>query len=628
MKHLFLFAFLILLTYSAGGQIQNSCSYLRPREADNWCFTKNTKLTFGSGNPSASDLPGGLSVAKGSSSISDKNGDLLFYSDGMMLWDKNGVVVPGGNHLEGYSGCTQSSLFVPVPGNDLQYILFTVDLNIPYVGTNGLNYSVIDMVSAGGPSSVSKANMRLMDVTPEKIAGAKHANGSDIWVLAHEWDSDVFRSYLVTKNGLDTIPVISHAGSVQFGDITTGNANGYMKFSPDGRKLALAMLGMHLIEVFDFDATTGHVSNVKAIPAPQGRLPYGIEFSPDGNKLYFTTINISTNADNNLYQYDFLNPANPPLLLNQFFFDGTALQLAVDGKIYVARYKKTEMGVIENPNRPDMNCNYREDVFSLGSDVAVNGLPNFIQSYFNIPAVTYDTKCYGDQTLFTITNPANTDSWAWNFGDNASMANVSAMKSPSHQYTLPGDYIVTLTETFNGRSFTSSFPVTINPLPPKSFIRDSLYIFPGSIIQLDAGAYYTTYMWQNGYSNRYFPVSEPGIYNVFIIDTNCCQMSDTIKVILLDLAVPSAFTPNGDLINDLFRVKGPTEGIDNYHFSVFNQWGQKLWETSDFMAGWDGKYKGILCSHGPYTWLMQFSVKGNIMSDGNVVKRGAFVLLR
>jgi gliding motility-associated-like protein len=251
-------------------------------------------------------------------------------------------------------------------------------------------------------------------------------------------------------------------------------------------------------------------------------------------------------------------------------------------------------------------------------------MPNFVQSYFNIPAVTYDTKCFGDQTIFTITNPANTDSWTWDFGD----ATSGAGNSPIHQYASSGDYSVTLTETFNGRSFTSTFPVTIHPLPPKSFTQDSLYIFPGSSIPLDGGADMMTYMWQNGYSGRFLNVSEPDSIFVFIVDTNCCQMSDTLRVILLDLAVPTAFTPNGDLLNDLFRVKGPTEGIDNYQFSVFNQWGQMIWETSDFLAGWDGKVKGTLCTTGLYTWLMKFSVKGNIMNGGNVVKRGSFMLLR
>jgi gliding motility-associated-like protein len=630
---------LLLIFTIAGlvqGQLPNACSYIPPREGENWVFFLNNNLvSFRGGAPMASSLTGGMIQGKkGTASISDKSGNLLFYTDGMQVWNKNNQIMLYGDKLFGNKACTQSSLIVPLPGADHLFYLFTVDFLTPQVagGTRGINYTRIDLTGDNGSGEVTLLNKRLIDKSPEKITGVKHANGIDIWVLVHEYDSDAFRAYLVKSSGLDTIPVISHIGAVQTGNNQTNNAIGHMKLSADGRKLALADFGTKLIEIFDFNSSTGVVSNARTIPSPEGRNPYGIEFSPNGNYLYFTTVEQTLGQDNNLYQLDLTIPGSTPLLLNQITHDVSALQLAVDGKIYVGRFNKNMLGSIENPNRPDVACNYNEDALPLVSKSYL-GLPNFIQSYFNIPAVTFDTKCFNDQTLFKITNPSNTDSWAWDFGDPSGVNNTLNIQSPAHQYSAPGNYTVTLTETFNGRNFVSTIPVTIHPLPRKSFMRDtipidSLYIFPGSIIQLDAGAYMTTYLWKNGYSGRIFPVSEPGIYNVFIVDTNCCQMSDTIKIILLDLGVPSAFTPNGDQLNDLFRVKGPTEGIDNYHFSVFNQWGQMLWDTNDFLKGWDGKMNGTFCSTGLYTWLMQFSVKGNIMSDGNVVKRGVFVLLR
>jgi gliding motility-associated-like protein len=634
------FIFLLLMFTGAGfvqGQLPNACSYIAPHEGENWCFFINNMLSFQGGSVSSSSLPGTLSSGKGCASISDKAGNLVFYTDGMKAWNKTDQVLLYGDHLDGYIGCTQSSLIVPQPGNDNLYYIFTVDFlfSPPFGNTKGLNYSRVDMSGNNGQGELNLLNKRLMDKSPEKITGVKHANGRDIWVLAHEYDSDAFRAYLVKKSGLDTIPVISHAGSVHTGLPTTNNQVGYMKFSADGHKIALALFGMKLVELFDFDPATGDVSNAISIPAPGGRYPYGIEFSPDGSKLYFTTAVLSSGSDNNLYQIDLNAPGNPPLLLNHLFHDVTALQLAVDGKIYVARYNKNFLGCVENPNRPDSACNYRDDAFPLNAKSQLS-LPNFVQSYFDIPAVTYDTKCHGDQTLFHVTNPANTDTHTWDFGDAASgAANTVIAPNPSHQFTTPGDYTITHTETFNGRSFTSALPVTIHPLPPKPFSHDSdtlhidsLYIFPGSSISLDAGAYMASYMWQNGFSGRSFTVSEPGNYSVFIVDTNCCQNIDSIKIILLDLAVPTAFTPNGDQINDLFRVKGAIEGIGNYHFSVFNQWGQRIWETSDFLKGWDGKMKGAFCPSGLYTWLMKFSVNGNIMNEGDVVKRGTFVLLR
>ncbi len=625
----------LMLTIAASvqGQVPNACSYKAPREGDNWCFFDNNILSFQGGAASALFLTGGVlpGKGKGCASISDKDGNLLFFTNGMRVWNRNFQVMLYGNNLDGDFGCTQSSLIVPQPGSANQFYLFTVDMIYPQpIGTKGLNYSKIDISGDNGLGELTLLNKHLMDKSPEKITGVKHANGKDIWVVAHEWDSDAFHAYLVNESGLDTIPVISHAGSVQTGALSTLNTVGFMKFSVDGRKLALSIFGSHLIEIFDFNTATGEIANPISILAPAGRTPYGIEFSPDGSKLYFTTHAVSTGADNYLYQLDMSAPGNPPITINSLFHDPTALQLASDGKIYVARYNSNFLGIVENPDRPDTACNYREDALPLVGKSYLS-MPNFVQSYFNIPAVTYDTKCNGDQTIFKINNPSNADQYSWDFGDAASGAgNTSTLESPTHQYSAATDYTVSLTETYAGRSFSSTFPVTMHPLPATNFPpgQDSLYIFPGSTIQLDGGANMATYMWQNGYSERTYPVSEPGIYNVYIVDTNCCHFSDTLLVIMLDLVVPSAFTPNGDLINDLFRVKGPSEGIGEFHFSIYNQWGQMIWETSDIQEGWDGKMKGTLCSTGLYNWLLQFTVKGNIMNEGNVVKRGSIYLLR
>jgi len=403
---------------------------------------------------------------------------------------------------------------------------------------------------------------------------------------------------------------------------------GYMKIAPDGTKVALAILGSNMIEWFDFDAFTGRVSNARQIPSPDLFSPYGIEFSPDSKKLYFTTVNASTNASNNLYQYD-LATGSPPVLLNNLSRNMTALQLAVDGKIYVARYNYGFLGVIENPNRPGTACNYIEDGLDLGGNKSLLGLPNFIQSYFNIPSVTYDTKCQGDDTYFYMTNPSNIDSIRWDFDDPASgVDNSSTLIEPSHIFSASGDYQVQITEWYQLQDFTSNVQVKINKLPPKSFVEDSLYILPGSAILLDAGDFMKSYQWQDGSIYQTLEVSEPGYYSVTIIDTNCCQQSDTIKILLLDLFVPTAFSPNADGRNDRFRIKGPTQGIDNFSLQVFSRWGQLIWESKNFSDTWDGTFNGEDCPMGTYAWVMSFGVSGNVLKKDKIVKRGVVTIVR
>jgi gliding motility-associated-like protein len=619
----FLFYFLLHLVL---GQTPNECSYKPPREGETWCFYSNAKLEFHGGSLAYTSLPSSLAFGKGCSSISDKDGNLVFFSDGMKLWDKNSNLLSSA--LDGYPSCTQSALFVPHPAGGSRYILFTNHLiKTPGFVTKGLNYYTIDAGKIA-PTDTLRPK-KLLDECAEKLTATKHANGHDYWVVVHEWGNDVFGAYKITAAGVDSIPVRSSAGMVHTGSIMTKNPVGYMKLSPDGSRLAAAIFGSNKVEWFDFDNTTGKVSNARQIPSPDGGAAYGIEFSPDNTKLYFTTdLNPTTNANNNLYQSDLVT-GGPPVLLNRLAHDITALQLAVDGKIYGTRYTQSYVCVIENPNRADTACNLKEEGLTLAGSTKMMGLPSFVQSFFDIPGITYDTKCDGDDTYFTLTNPANIDSIRWDFGDAASGgSNTDPSLKPFHKFSASGKYNVKTQEWFNGRVFDRALEVTINKRPPKSFAKDSLYILPRSSIELDAGAGMVTYLWQDGSAEQKLEVSTPGYYNVIIIDTNCCREMDTIKIVLLDLYVPNAFSPNKDGLNERFHVKGPTEGISDYRFYIYSRWGQLIWQTNSIEDSWDGTNQGRDCPVGTYSWVMKFGVTSTLTNSDKVEKRGILTLIK
>ncbi|NVO18986.1 MAG: gliding motility-associated C-terminal domain-containing protein [Bacteroidetes bacterium] len=620
---------LFCLWQIALGQVTNDCSYKPPREAETWCTYSNIKLEFHNGlvTPSAlttNPLPNG----KGSASISDADGNLLLFTDGNKLWNKNEFLLFNG--LKGAAFCSQSSLFVPNPSGNGQYYIFTTDLQRPanFGGSSGLSYSVIDVNHfSSGDSMVFR---RLLPLTPEKVAGTKHANNHDFWVVGHGWDNNTFYSYLIKDNGIDTNFVTSSAGSIHSGTTASRNQTGCMKISPDGSRLALAIMGDRIVEWFDFNNQTGAISNPRQVAVPGTGLPFGIEFSPNNRFLYFTAGNPSDNKSNNLYQVD-LDAATPALLLNILPMELTGLQLAVDGKIYIARNKVGYMGVIENPDRTGTGCNFKENGLDLLGGKCAFGLPNFISSFLNIPAVNYDTKCFGDDTYFYLNNKANIDSLRWNFGDIASGAlNSDTATQPFHKYTSDGTFTGKVTEYFNSIPYDVPFKVIIHKLPPKSFtsLGDSVPILPGSAILLHGGNFMKTYLWSDGSANEGLEVSQPGYYNVIIEDTNCCMQSDTIKIYLLDLYVPNAFSPNHDLLNDRFHVKGPTQGIENYHFYIYNRWGQLLWETNSFNDSWDGTFKGTECPVGVYVWAMSFNVSGNLLNGDKVVKRGVVSIIK
>lgn len=86
--------------------------------------------------------------------------------------------------------------------------------------------------------------------------------------------------------------------------------------------------------------------------------------------------------------------------------------------------------------------------------------------------------------------------------------------------------------------------------------------------------------------------------------------------------IPNAFSPNGDGLNDVLKVYGYI--IKSVHFMIFNQWGEKVFETNTQSRGWDGMYKGKAQPSGVYIYVCRLQ-----LTDGTVVdKKGAINLIR
>jgi len=90
-----------------------------------------------------------------------------------------------------------------------------------------------------------------------------------------------------------------------------------------------------------------------------------------------------------------------------------------------------------------------------------------------------------------------------------------------------------------------------------------------------------------------------------------CTDSASIRIIILKdvgLYVPNSFTPDGDEYNHTFYPI-LTEGFkkDSYHMSIFDRWGELVFETYDPSFGWNGNYRknGIQCQIGTYTWVIE-----------------------
>lgn len=639
MKKQTAFALLLLMSLSLTLPAQvNRCSYVIPRQTDNWLFAQNAGLRFdasgnvSANNPSGNNLPNGSGV----SAISDEGGNLLFYTDGQKVYNASNVQINFGPLLLGSP--VASSVIVPRPSSPNLYYIFTTG-EITNT-TFGFNYSMVDMSQGGGVGAVVQHNRKLLSKSTQNVSAVENIDGSGYWVVTRGLDNSSFYAYKVTSAGVDTNAVVSpNMGSVVSSDGTLAQGVGFLKISPDGQRLAYSSFGGKYVEIFDFNPETGQVSNPFRVDPPLHVVspfigPYSIEFSPDGNKLYVTVISFTNQANNRLYQYDIAAGMTETLLnVSPMAQNPAGLQLARDGKIYVSRVGSTQVGVIGSPDRAGIYCNYEEDWIDVpGATGALkrNGFPSFVQSYFDNPHFDYDTKCDGDVTEFWLHNPTFSDATTtWDFGDAGNTTPGIGLR-PTHQFSGPGVYNVTVTERWNGEAFTTTLPVIINALPPKAFASrgDSLYLFPGSRIPLDGGEGMFAYLWQDGSTGRYFDVNTDGLVVVEYEDMNCCRDSDSLKIISLAISLPNAFSPNGDNLNDYFKPLGPSDGIEDFTLTIHDRWGMKVWETTNFSDKWDGTFGGQKLPPGVYAWYLTFNVIGNVSEIGKVKYKGSVTIVR
>lgn len=153
--------------------------------------------------------------------------------------------------------------------------------------------------------------------------------------------------------------------------------------------------------------------------------------------------------------------------------------------------------------------------------------------------------------------------------------------------------------------------ITVTEIPPPDVdLGADQVLQQGESLQLNAGAGYDQYIWQDGTAGQYYEIFADGIkdgaafYWVEVWD-GPCKNSDTTWVEVFRVNLPNVITPNGDGINDTFSpmVDG-WSGIERHHMEIFNRWGEKVWETDDFESGWDGKRDGNYVSEGTYFWLL------------------------
>ncbi len=119
------------------------------------------------------------------------------------------------------------------------------------------------------------------------------------------------------------------------------------------------------------------------------------------------------------------------------------------------------------------------------------------------------------------------------------------------------------------------------------------------------------YLWSDGSTVSPFTATATGTY-VLTASNNCGSTTDSVALVFEDchcyFYLPNAFTPNGNATNDLFRPKHDCI-FGTYDMSIYNRWGQKIFETKDPLEGWDGDYMGKPAELGVYVVHISYTAK-------------------
>jgi len=424
--------------------------------AEIWYFGNKAGIDFRT-IPPLPLLDGQMSVSEGSSTLADQNGNMIAYSDGFKIWNKNHAVMPNGI-LYGGGSPWQAAVFIPFPNHPNQYFLFTC-MGGEGTGIEALRYNLIDATLDNGNGDVVLGMKDIVLHTPasEQLTVISNSCGNIFWVVAFvlddvNWTNSHLKIYRVDENGVNTTATTFPL------NIQTMITN-EIKFTPDGKHLFWVNGdNQFLFGMADFNVETGVLSNRRTIG--NGTSYYDVnwfEFSSDSRFVY-------TNDGADVCQFEINNLSNTAILASQIkigtsnLYGKGQMQLAPDGKIYIAKFNENYLSVIHEPTKKGIDCLFEENGFYLGGRKAYSGLPTFCQSFVADRRIIVGDTCELVQ-VFRLKGVNEFSSVVWDFGDGQTATDDTLVQ---HTYTNFGDYEITVTVNTTCGSFqiTSSLKLS------------------------------------------------------------------------------------------------------------------------------------------------------------------------
>ncbi|HRG24768.1 MAG TPA: gliding motility-associated C-terminal domain-containing protein [Chitinophagaceae bacterium] len=245
--------------------------------------------------------------------------------------------------------------------------------------------------------------------------------------------------------------------------------------------------------------------------------------------------------------------------------------------------------------------------------------------------------CKGSQFLFSHNGANAVNNWSWIFGNTG----TSNLQHPVYSFTAGGQHQVQLVVS-NG-ACSDTIRQTLNSIETvKAAFETDALVCPGDTLTFKNNSTGSIDRWEwnfgNGSTNtlpqprnfQYGPVPAETLYPITLVAyNNALNCSDTARQLVRVLnsciiAVPTAFTPNGDGLND-FLYPLNTERAEQTRFSVYNRSGQLVYHSTDRSGKWDGKVNGRGQDAGVYVWIFSYTTAQH---KAPVLLKGTTLLIR
>lgn len=488
---------------------------------NHWIISNYIHFQFDSNELHADIIPHplqGLITNVFNTAMSSKEGELLFHSGGCFIMDRNSNIMENGDSLNpgilelGY--CMygdhiwyQDVLILPYPDTENKYLLFTLDIGVPFPFGDTTYYPfvplhlyshIVDMTANNGMGKVISKNQVAVSDTLSRgyVQACKHANGRDWWVIIPEWNSNCYYILYVDPGGnMNHKKICSGPNFIDFPDF-----GGEVNFSPNGLWYARSEPWVNdtvgKVHLFSFDRCNGDLNYTTLLTFPT-EFPYytGLTFSPNSNYLYIT-------SNRSLWQFDLSNSniQTSRNLSGEIRGDFTPekgtlyfQQIAPDGKIYIGSpLGHNYLSTIHYPNRKGIECGFKEHDFPMPllrqNYAGLSNYPNYrlgsndestcdTLGIDNIPIANFRYERDSINPLkinFINLSYFEPTDFVWEFDD----AEMDDAENPSHTFPNNGIYNVCLTASNNNGQHTFCREISIASTAVTNFNSHSLSVTP------------------------------------------------------------------------------------------------------------------------------------------------------